>query len=448
MLLGHARGKVGSLVFSRSNGQQIVRSRAEVVKNPQTTTQMIQRIILNTIAQAYSRMAAITDHSFEGVQNGQKSMSYFMKKNMEMLRAKIANISIDSGLLGDVYAFTPIGQNVLAPNAYEIAKGTLPEVRAYELEEDNTVAAMALTENTYAGVLNQYGLKRGDQLTFVTMQQDGLTNIVSFHFARVILDPQNADGTEADLSSAFIVDGAINLPNVRNEGEFSKLTFDTDHVEFGFTNGYLAATGIIVSRKENGTWLRSNCKMVASSVNYGQAVSMGEALDMFQAGGFDALNTKFLNNSGVGNVVSEGSSSANSITLYKDSGSVGVSDTPVTIVRTAVIDTMLVGYDANGKMYLIIMNYAGLPGYGKLFRSFDKMINKPLVAANWTGFPADVTTEEAKSDWIDANSLSPLPANNLGSDENQIIAQATMTAVDYGFSYYTIQYGQPIDVAW
>ena len=66
MLLGHARGKVGSLVFSRANGKQIVRSRAEVVKNPRTEQQMVQRIMLNTIAQAYSQMKAITDHSFQG----------------------------------------------------------------------------------------------------------------------------------------------------------------------------------------------------------------------------------------------------------------------------------------------------------------------------------------------------------------------------------------------
>lgn len=308
MLLGHARGKVGSLVFSRSNGQQIVRSRAEVVKNPQTTQQMIQRIILNTVAQAYSRMSAITDHSFEGIQTGQKSMSYFMRKNMDALRAKVANISVDSGLLGDVYAFTPIGQNVLAPNAYEIAKGTLPEVRAYMMDEDNTVAAMALNANTYEGVINQYGLQRGDQLTFVTMQQNPLTNIVSFHFARIILDPMNADGTEADISSPFISNGAVNLPNVRNEGSFQTFVYDTDHVEFGFTAGYLAATGIIVSRKEGSSWLRSNCTMVASEVSYGQAVSMGEALDLFQTGGIDTLNSRYLNNSGMGNVVSEGAS--------------------------------------------------------------------------------------------------------------------------------------------
>ena len=68
-----------------------MRSRAEVVKNPQTEKQMVQRIILNTIAQAYSRMSPITDHSFEGIQTGQASMSFFMHRNMDSLRQKVAN---------------------------------------------------------------------------------------------------------------------------------------------------------------------------------------------------------------------------------------------------------------------------------------------------------------------------------------------------------------------
>lgn len=311
MLLGHARGKVGSLVFSRSNGQQIVRARAEVVKNPQTTEQMIQRIILNTVAQAYSKMSVITDHSFEGVQTGQKSMSYFMRKNMEMLRAKVANISVESGLLGDVYAFTPIGQNGLAANEYVISKGTLPEIRAYAIEEDNTVGCMTLATNTYQGVLDQYGLQRGDQLTFVTLQEDMTTHATTFHFARIILDPMNADGTEADLSSPFIVDGAVNLPNVRNEGTFSTLVFDTDHVEYGFNVQYVACGGIIVSRKNSdGSWLRSNCTMFKQEVNNGAGTSMGEALEMLATGDISTLNTRYLNNAGTGNVSTTGGGSS------------------------------------------------------------------------------------------------------------------------------------------
>lgn len=310
MLLGHARGKVGSLVFSRSNGQQIVRARAEVVKNPQTTEQMVQRIILNTVAQAYSKMSVITDHSFEGVQTGQISMSYFMRKNMEMLRTKVANISVESGLLGDVYAFTPIGQNGLAANEYVISKGTLPEIRAYAIEEDNTVGCMTLATNTYQGVLDQYGLQRGDQLTFVTLQEDMTTHATTFHFARVILDPMNADGTEADLSSPFIVNGAVNLPNVRNEGTFSTLVFDTDHVEYGFNVQYVACGGIIVSRKNSdGSWLRSNCTMFKQEVNNGAGTSMGEALEMLATGDISTLSTRYLNNAGTGNVSTTGGGS-------------------------------------------------------------------------------------------------------------------------------------------
>ena len=101
MLLGHARGKVGSLVFSRANGKQIVRAKADVVANPQTEAQVIQRIMLNTVAQAYSKMASICDHSFQGVQKGAKSMSYFMKVNLNKLRQVNVSIDVPSLKAGD-----------------------------------------------------------------------------------------------------------------------------------------------------------------------------------------------------------------------------------------------------------------------------------------------------------------------------------------------------------
>ena len=53
-------------MYKDANGDTVMR---EVVtpKNPKTTKQMIQRILMNTIMQAYSAMKEICDHSFENV---------------------------------------------------------------------------------------------------------------------------------------------------------------------------------------------------------------------------------------------------------------------------------------------------------------------------------------------------------------------------------------------
>lgn len=294
MLLGHARGKVGSLVFSRANGQQIVRARAEQVKNPQTDAQMIQRILLNTISQAYSKMSAIVDHSFEGVPAGQKCMSLFMKRNLDALRNKLAEV-------GDLNAsepnVSPINSNILAVNDYEIAKGSLPECTPREVS--GTGAFTGISTNTYKAVIDKYGLQRGDQLTFIIIDENA-RSIASFKYARVILDPRNADGTEAALTSALITAGAINLPNPKNEN--NGIVFSLEGDEFIFHSADLCLGGAMIAsrQKEDGTWLRSNSTLLASLDGGTTEWNMQQALDDFKAGQLQVINPRYLNNAGTG----------------------------------------------------------------------------------------------------------------------------------------------------
>lgn len=300
MLLGHARGKVGSLVFSRSNGQQVVRARAEVVKNPRTETQLIQRIFLNTVSQAYSKMQPIVDHSFEGVAPGQASMSFFMKKNLDKSRAYVktqldANQSYD-----DIVAFTALGENYISPNNYIIAKGSLPEV--LPTFTGSTAGKIEnISANTYEGVINSLGLQRGDQITFITMQGTMAAG-VDFHFARVILDPLNADLSEAPLSTAFITDGAITKPNGRNEGSFQTLTFAENAISYSFSAKAVVATAIIISRKNvDGSWKRSNATLALNeAATVGSFPSLQECLDAAQSSEITSVSQRYLNNAGKG----------------------------------------------------------------------------------------------------------------------------------------------------
>lgn len=291
MLLGHARGKVGSLVFSRANGKQITRARAEVVKNPQTESQMVQRIILNTIAQAYSKVSEIADHSFEGIQAGQESMSYFMKRNLAALRTKLIEV-------GDFDAaepeFTPIGMNFLATNTYEIAKGSLPEINLEEVAADGGLVAIG--GNTYQDVINALGLQRGDQLTFMCLT--GLSaNNQRMIYSRVILDPREDDGSAAALSTQFINNGTIVKPSPKNENYGITLSLEGTDLRFGQRSGVTAAALIVSRQRTDGVWLRSNSKFVESQ-DGGFGWSMQQALDALKNGGLDLENPRFLNNAG------------------------------------------------------------------------------------------------------------------------------------------------------
>ena len=293
MLLGHARGKVGSLVFSRANGQQIVRARAEQVKNPQTDAQVIQRIFLNTIAQAYSRMAAIVDHSFEGVKKGQDSMSYFMKKNLDAIRAKVAA----AGDLNTQQVFvTPIGESYLATNDYVVSKGSLPVVNP-ALVQDSGIELLVST-GTYKDLLDIYHLQRGDQMTFCLIQLNEV-GATSFVYGRLILDPRNEDGTEAPMTTSLLADGAINKPNPKTEMIGLNLSVASQTFRIGAPDSTIGGCVIVSRKKDDGTWLRSNSSMVLTE-NNPIGMSVAAALTQFRTGGIDTENPLYLNNGGVG----------------------------------------------------------------------------------------------------------------------------------------------------
>ena len=293
MLLGHARGKVGSLVFSRANGQQIVRARAEVVKNPQTDAQVIQRIFLNTIAQAYSRMAAIVDHSFEGVKKGQDSMSYFMMKNLEAIRAKVAN----AGDLNTQQVYvTPIGEGYLATNDYIVAKGSLPVVNP-ALVQDSGIELLVST-GTYKDLIDIYHLQRGDQMTFCLIQLNEV-GATSFVYGRLILDPRNEDGSEAAMTTALIANGAINKPNPKTELQGLNLSVAGQTFRIGAPDSTIGGCVIVSRKSDDGTWLRSNSSMVLVS-EAPMGMSVAAALTQFRTGGIDTENPLYLTNGGVG----------------------------------------------------------------------------------------------------------------------------------------------------
>ena len=279
-----SRGKLaGASMGKGSNGQTIIR---EIVapRNPRTESQLVQRIIMKTVMQAYSTMKAITDHSFEGIAPGQATMAEFMRRNLTNLRSRVASELSQGQGYDDMWAFTPLKSEQYAPNVYIVSKGSLPVVSAFIGSLTNDAYITGLAANTYQAVLDTYGLQRGDQLTFLAIQ--GTTPAkVAFFFQRIILDPRNADGSEAPLSSAFIgADNSINLPNPRNEGSFTHLTYSEGAVHWYNNQQAFCAAGVIVSRRDGESWLRSNCELVIDESNIATWPTLGECLSLLESG--------------------------------------------------------------------------------------------------------------------------------------------------------------------
>ena len=87
----YIRGRVGADVYSigkdaKGSKQQVVRSLAESVANPQTQAQMVQRMLMTTASEACKVLKPIIDHSFDGVPAGQPSISKFMEVNLPILK--------------------------------------------------------------------------------------------------------------------------------------------------------------------------------------------------------------------------------------------------------------------------------------------------------------------------------------------------------------------------
>lgn len=266
MFLGMAKGKVGSVVFSRAFGKQISRTKPSSVKNPKTRAQNAQRAILASVAKAASIMTPIVDHSFAGVAYGAESVRHFRKINLNQLRT----LYMDGDPSG--YNLTPKGGAVV-PNYYIVSQGNLPAFKmAYEGNEfgfkmtSNSVADGAAVSVSSFLAAYPY-LQGGDQLTLVKLVltsgslATGEAKFV-FMYDRIVFAPnafENGGSTIIDANGHF-VQSKLDLTKTTNP---SMLTLDKIGTQgmltTASTNVYAAA--LILSREVNGVWQRSTQEM-------------------------------------------------------------------------------------------------------------------------------------------------------------------------------------------
>lgn len=289
---GLRRGSTKSLTFQVLDGTQITKDRVTEVRNPRTEKQRIQRVIMNTALRAYSHMQEIVNHSFEGVTYGGKTQQAFIADNIREVRNRLAD-------KGESYkyekSFTPIGQTFVAPNAYIVSKGSLPE-QMYSIGQGLIVPAGA----TYADLIAACKAEPGDQLTVAVLAGDTKPQNTVFRFCRIILQPQDPSGANLPLSTEIIADGHINMPNLKNE--------NTDVFAFALVDGQMIVTvdgltilagATILSREVYGKWLRSPQKMAYASPKIGFNLIEAVATSVSEIAVTDPY---YLNNAGAGSV--------------------------------------------------------------------------------------------------------------------------------------------------
>lgn len=170
MLQGMARGKVGDVVFSRLNGEQIARVRNRNPKNPKTNAQLYQRAVMATVMAGYSAGKVIFDHAFQGFSVGEANQRRFMSLNAKRLRGILANDLKQEYAEGrSVSSFNAPGVNSPAPALLQISEGKYPQTAFDGMKQGMVQPDENETVAQYAA---RVGLVEGDIYTIVGFAAD------------------------------------------------------------------------------------------------------------------------------------------------------------------------------------------------------------------------------------------------------------------------------------
>lgn len=257
---GLRRGSTKSLTFSVYNGKQVTKDRVTEVKNPRSSMQMEQRAFMASALKAYSAMKTICDHSREGVPYGQKTMNAFISDNINMLRSRAKNVNL-SEYKGSVVR-----------NPWIISKGSLDTPPL--LDNSPFVNFKCSVFNTLGDIFNAMGVKKiGDMITFMYIHE---SKFVWIRLTRTAFNEKKATGN-GSLFHSFTPKEDIET----NLDDFGSSLNPYDF-EISSNDNLIgcdirdASVGAILSRQENGKWLRSTSVMLlppAAEFNFDTALT-------------------------------------------------------------------------------------------------------------------------------------------------------------------------------
>ena len=287
---GLRTGSTKSLTFQVYRGQQITKDRVYGVSNPRTEAQMKQRAIIPIVAASRAALKGLVDHSFEGVNYGNDSLKKFSELNLRSGALVVesyapngysnpgfATLTVSKGSLNDggVYVthykpHTEITYNFIVPAMTDL---TYNAAKAGD-KVDDVLRSLAEWGATYCEVLAP-----GNQLTFLTVSLlnyvkvgDNRAPISAFDIIRLLIPSTGSTPAQVDD-----VNGSWKVQrDVRQGAHDAYLTNGkaTIHIWWDGTNNHLGISvefanhptmcggALIRSAYVNGTWKRSNAKIV------------------------------------------------------------------------------------------------------------------------------------------------------------------------------------------
>lgn len=255
----YLRGRIASDVYSigrdsAGKKQQVVRSLAEQVKNPQTVAQMRGRMIMSTVMQAVSAMAPIIDHSFDNVPNGQPSISEFIRRNYALIKADVAA----HPSTGNFFGLNKYKEKGARPGRYIVSTGkaTLPSTIVAPLTQDFTTALSIQVADTTAGAIRaRLGLAEGDYVTTCGIKANGTFVFYRFEISYAL--PDNTVISAENIAQLVIVDDPLNLGAVPS--------FEAGDISVKASTQEPISVGCIFSKKVDGSFEHSECVLSSAA---------------------------------------------------------------------------------------------------------------------------------------------------------------------------------------
>lgn len=302
LFLSQARGKVGSVVFYRKDGEQVSRVYTSQVKNPKSSAQCLQRAIFYSVSRMAAGAKYLVEQGQEGVANGSKSRQAFVKKALNDLRTRV--------LAGNASVLNVKGNPYMQPIPVSLTNGSLPTVdyRFDGAREDMksmfrfgmSVGVDDISKYTLRQLFAEYpALGLNKQITFVFLvgeknliDDDTTPDIAGLNYrTKLVYDEYvfAADTAVLDLPAFVYADGKTQFnpevlapswggncdvefqtPSAEPTGEgTSDLGFEVYPHDYA---NHILAGAIIVSDYTNNKWSRSYspfavCPMIAQDAN-------------------------------------------------------------------------------------------------------------------------------------------------------------------------------------
>lgn len=288
----YIRGRVGADVYSigrdaKGAKQQVVRSLAETVANPQTIAQMRGRMIMSTVMQAVTALRPIIDHSFDNVPVGQPSISEFISRNYALVKADVDAHPAN----GNFFELNAYQQKGWKQGQYILSKGDAAyPAGIVAAQAGRSIQIEVGLAPTFGTLTEGWGLSSEEFITLIGFTEIDPNNVdagITPLVVRLSLKDGLAPGTvlTADnAAEAFNIEGNV-TPTFSFDESKMKIHVNNDANSTGYGQSWS-----IVTRKSGSGFIHSTCQMItaqARNVNFADDVlpTYPVGTEMFLDGG-------------------------------------------------------------------------------------------------------------------------------------------------------------------